>query len=166
METFKANFLIFIFIVSISYLGFWAFNNIKATNLALEADDTISDVGPVVITNPEPSVAVNNPSANVSKPAPEQTKEENKSNSNQALINDLEKLVADNVLMKKGSQGTRVGVVQEFLNIYGIKMSVDNDYGDTTVNAVKKFQADQKIYVDGQAGVGTYKKMIAWLEKN
>ncbi|HRH31623.1 MAG TPA: peptidoglycan-binding domain-containing protein, partial [Candidatus Paceibacterota bacterium] len=76
------------------------------------------------------------------------------------------KLIDDNVLMKKGSRGTRVGTVQKFLVEYGIKLSIDNDYGDSVVAAVKKFQSEQKLSADGQAGPGTYKKMIEWLANN
>ena len=75
-------------------------------------------------------------------------------------------VIDDNVLMKKGSRGTRVGTVQKFLKRYGVNISADNDYGDSTVNAVKKFQTEQKIGADGQTGKGTYQKMIDWLKSN
>jgi peptidoglycan hydrolase-like protein with peptidoglycan-binding domain len=93
-------------------------------------------------------------------PAPTET------NKNSALIDKLQGLIDDNILMKKGSRGTRVGTVQEFLKLYGAKVTVDNDYGDTTVTAVKKFQVDQKLSADGQAGPTTYQKMIEWLREN
>ena len=68
--------------------------------------------------------------------------------------------------MKKGSRGTRVGTVQEFLNIYnGTDSKIDNDFGATTENQIKAFQKSEGLTADGQAGPGTYKKMIEWLKK-
>lgn len=175
METFKANFVIFLFIVAVSWLGYWAVGNIKDSNSNLQASDATSNIGPVITSGPGSSnsnsqiavdkkpVEVITPTTNTN-PAPTDTN--TSSNSNKALIDDLEKLIKDNVLMKKGAQGTRVGTVQKFFNLYGIKMTVDNDFGDTTVNAVKKFQGEQKLTADGQAGAGTYKKMVSWLESH
>jgi len=85
---------------------------------------------------------------------------------NQTLIKELEKLIADNIFLKLKSQGTRVGTVQNFLNIYNkTSEKVDNDYGPGTVEDVKKFQKDQGISADGEAGAGTFRKMIEWLKK-
>ena len=84
----------------------------------------------------------------------------------QTLINELQKLINDKVYMKLGSSGTRVGTVQNFLNLYNnASTKVDNDYGAGTVNAVTAFQKAQKISADGQAGAGTFSKMIDWLKK-
>lgn len=84
----------------------------------------------------------------------------------QTLINELQKLIVDNIYMKKGSQGSRVGTVQKFLNIYNNTSNrVDNDYGSSTETAIKNFQKSEGLGVDGQAGVGTFKKMIDWLKK-
>lgn len=85
----------------------------------------------------------------------------------QSLINELQKLVNGNVYLKKGSTGTQVGTVQKFLNIYNKTSNrVDNDYGTSTVAAVKNFQKAQKLTADGEAGPGTFKKMISWLNNN
>jgi peptidoglycan hydrolase-like protein with peptidoglycan-binding domain len=54
--------------------------------------------------------------------------------------------------------------VQKFLGLYGSSVKVDNDYGATTVTAVKAFQKAQKITADGEAGAGTFSKMISWLK--
>src|SRR3989338_7685053 len=52
---------------------------------------------------------------------------------NQTLINELEKLISDNIFLKLQSQGTRVGTVQKFLNLYNKTSNrVDNDYGAST----------------------------------
>jgi len=83
---------------------------------------------------------------------------------NQSLINDLQKLVDGNIFLKLKSQGIAVGTVQKFLNVYNnTSNKIDNDYGTSTVTAVKDFQKDQGLTADGQAGSGTFKKMISWL---
>lgn len=84
----------------------------------------------------------------------------------QTLINGLQKLVDDGIYMKKGSLGTRVGTVQEFLNIYNKTSSrIDNDYGPAMETAIKKFQKDQGLTSDGEAGLNTFRKMVDWLKK-
>ncbi|PIZ53219.1 hypothetical protein COY25_03820 [Candidatus Uhrbacteria bacterium CG_4_10_14_0_2_um_filter_41_7] len=68
--------------------------------------------------------------------------------------------------MKAKSSGTIVGVVQEFLNIYNKTSNrIDNDYGPGTQKAVTAFQKAQGITADGEAGPGTFRKMIDWLKK-
>jgi peptidoglycan hydrolase-like protein with peptidoglycan-binding domain len=84
----------------------------------------------------------------------------------QSLINDLQKLVTDKVFMKVGSQGTRVGTVQTFLNIYNnTSKRVDNDFGAGTKTDLIVFQKAEKITADGEAGPATFQKMIDWLKK-
>ena len=84
---------------------------------------------------------------------------------NQSLINELQKLIDDNIYMKLKSSGTRVGTVQNFLNIYNTTSNkVDNDYGAGTVNLVMAFQKAEGLTVDGGAGPTTFKKMIEWLK--
>ena len=84
----------------------------------------------------------------------------------QSLIDELQKLIQDNIFMKVGSRGTRVETVQKFLNIYNNKTTkIDNDYGAGTKNAVMAFQKAVGISSDGQAGAGTFSKMIDWLKK-
>jgi len=82
----------------------------------------------------------------------------------QTLIDDLQKLVDKNAYLKLKSQGTSVGTVQKFLNIYGSSIKADNDYGAGTVTAVKAFQKAQGLTADGEVGVNTLKKMITWLK--
>ena len=84
----------------------------------------------------------------------------------QTLINELEKLAEGNIFLKLKSQGPSVGTVQRFLNVYNKTASkVDNDYGPGTVEAVKAFQKAQGLTGDGEAGPGTFRKMIEWLKK-
>lgn len=84
---------------------------------------------------------------------------------NQALIDELEKLINDNIFLKSKSRGTRVGTVQKFLNIYNNTSSrIDNDYGEGTKIAVAAFQKKEGLSPDGEAGPGTFRKMIDWLK--
>ncbi|HEY5588672.1 MAG TPA: peptidoglycan-binding domain-containing protein [Candidatus Paceibacterota bacterium] len=83
----------------------------------------------------------------------------------QSLINDLQKLVNNNILLKNKSQGPAVGTVQKFLNIYNSTSNkIDNDYGLSTVNAIKNFQKAEGLTVDGGSGSSVFKKMISWLK--
>ncbi len=85
---------------------------------------------------------------------------------NQTLINELQKLIDDKIYLKLKSNGTRVGTVQKFLNIYNkTSNKVDNDYGASTKTAVTAFQNAQGLTADGEAGPGTFTKMIDWLKK-
>lgn len=54
---------------------------------------------------------------------------------------------------KKGDTGTQVKNLQNFLNwALNLKLGVDGIIGNATINAVKQFQKEVKIYVDGLFG--------------
>lgn len=168
MESFKGNLIIFVFIVGVLALGYWAVMGISAENVSIiEGSSSSTDVGPVVTSDYEDTFvpAVDTTPEPVT-PTPTEEPKPTPTGTHAVLIGKIQDLIDDNILMKKGSRGTRVGTVQQFLKLYGITMTVDNDYGDTTVNAVKKFQTEQKLPADGQTGEGTYKNMIEWLENN
>lgn len=83
----------------------------------------------------------------------------------QDLINELQKLISDNVVLKLKSRGTRVGTIQNFLNIYNnTSNKVDNDYGVGTVKSVTAFQKDMGLTANGEVGKDTLNKMITWLK--
>lgn len=85
---------------------------------------------------------------------------------NQVLIDELQELINDKIFLKLKSAGTRVGTVQNFLNIYNKTSNrVDNDYGASTKTAVAAFQKAQGLTADGEAGPSTFMKMIDWLKK-
>ena len=85
---------------------------------------------------------------------------------NQDLINAFQQLITDKISMKLKSNGTRVGTVQNFLNIYNnTPNKVDNSYGASTEKEVAVFQKDQGLTADGQASSSTFSKMISWLKK-
>lgn len=63
-------------------------------------------------------------------------------------------------LSKVGSRGAEVSAIQEKLKERGIyNGAVDGIYGKQTEDAVKKFQKQQKLAVDGIAGPSTLKKL-------
>ncbi len=174
MESFKANLIIFVFILVAVALGYWAVVSLRTNSAEIALQNIPEDVGPMITSAPdaEPETPpVTNDSVTPEPSSGNQTtsipaEQPTQAGEHSSLIDDLQDLIDDNILMKKGSRGTRVGTVQKFLIEYGIDMDADNDYGDTTVNAVKKFQSDQKLSADGQAGPGTFEKMINWLEAN
>ncbi|MCB9809345.1 peptidoglycan-binding protein [Candidatus Nomurabacteria bacterium] len=82
------------------------------------------------------------------------------------LVRRLNGLIQDEIYMKVGSRGTRVGTVQEFLNIYlDAQSGVDNDFGPGTKTRVEQFQKTEGLTADGQPGPATYQAMIDWLNK-
>lgn len=177
MEKFKFTLLSLIVIMCVGLLGYWAFMTIEpgnahfykekqeeleAKNLALQQEiaDLKSELlnlqdeqGSAVAVEPTPSEPATTPTA----PA---------SSQHQTLINELQKLVTDQVFMKVGSKGTRVGSVQKFLNIYNkTNKTIDNDYGPGMKTDVTNFQKAVGITADGEAGPATYQKMIDWLRR-
>lgn len=59
-------------------------------------------------------------------------------------------------IRRTGSTGSCVRVLQKVLNKSGAKLSVDGSFGGKTRDAVKKFQRDHKLKVDGVVGVNTW----------
>lgn len=169
METFKAYLLIVGFIGALGFGGYWAATSLQDPVRVVNTDEI-----KVVAQTPIQTISQNQNETSVSTPTVVEnlnTQEDSveipasTSNSTHAdLISQLQKLIDDVVLMKEGSRGTRVGTVQEFLNIYNKTSSgVDNDYGPGTKTKVAAFQKAVGLTADGQAGPDTYKKMIEWL---
>ncbi len=96
-----------------------------------------------------------------------ESSDESQSNSSSeysGLIQRLNGLIDDDIYMKVGSRGTRVGTVQEFLNIFlDTTTPVDNDFGPGTKKNVAQFQEQVGIEADGLPGPDTYRAMIKWL---
>lgn len=179
MEKFKFILLFIIVIACIGLIGYWAIITIEPgnahfykekqlaleeKNLALQQEITeLKNELNLLKTKTEESAPVATaPSKPVEKPP---TTSSPTSSKYQSLINDLQKLITDNVFMKVGSQGTRVGTVQTFLNLYNkTSKKVDNDYGAGTKTDVMNFQKAVGISADGETGPTTYQKMINWLK--
>ena len=62
----------------------------------------------------------------------------------------------------EGDSGPAVVTLQTRLNVWGAKLTVDGDFGALTLTAVKAFQAEEKLTVDGVVGPQTW----AALNKN
>ena len=66
-------------------------------------------------------------------------------------------------VLAKGSKGRQVEALQALLLGFGYslpKYGIDGSYGDETIKAVKKFQSDNKLVVDGKAGPATWKVLL------
>jgi peptidoglycan hydrolase-like protein with peptidoglycan-binding domain len=63
------------------------------------------------------------------------------------------------VILKLGSKGDAVRVLQEALRVSGIRgvrgITVDGDFGQQTDTAVRNYQAHEHLTVDGIAGRDT-----------
>lgn len=126
--------------------------NTQLASLQPKVEDTVTEV-----VKEEPKPIEEKPKVESAQP----TKYKN-----QTLIDELQKLVDGNIFIKLKSQGTRVGTVQKFLNLYNKTSNrIDNDYGTSTQKLVIDFQKDQGLKADGELGPTTFKKMIDWLKK-
>lgn len=62
---------------------------------------------------------------------------------------------------QEGDQGEDVALIQQRLNSLGYDIgAVDGDFGEATENAVKNFQRDKGLEVDGIIGAHTYKLLM------
>lgn len=64
-----------------------------------------------------------------------------------------------NKAYKKGDSGPKVRLIQEWLNLHGIRIVIDGDYGAATDWAVRGFQMKAEITVDGVAGNNTFTEL-------
>jgi len=63
--------------------------------------------------------------------------------------------------LKLRAKGDSVRLLQELLNKAGYELVVDGDFGKKTENAVKDFQKQNKLIVDGIVGTKTWMKINA-----
>lgn len=180
MENFKFILFSILILALLGFAGYWAFSTIesgsthvdtqkqkeledKNEELEKEVADLKRQISLLELEKEEQEI-VNN---NVQEPVTTPTTPTVTVSKYQSLINDLQKLVDDNIFLKSKSQGPAVGTVQKFLNIYNnTSNKIDNDYGPSTITAVKNFQKAQGLTSDGEAGVNTFKKMISWLKSH
>jgi hypothetical protein len=180
MENFKFTLFSIFILVLVVLAGYWGFSTIESgtahvenkekkalqqENEALKKENeelknqiaslevqNLGEAGVSEISEVEPTEGSETSNPTVSK--------------HQDLINELQKMINDNVVLKKGSKGTRVGTIQKFLNVYNNTSNrVDNDYGAKTIEALKKFEVEQKLVVTEEIGKNTFQFMINWLEK-
>lgn len=177
MENFKVVVFSIIALALVGLLGFWAFTTLQSgtenkkeqeiKQLKEENESLKKEVKTLTnklsllesqVEKPSPTVTPKDPEP---KPSPSVTVYKN-----QALIDEIQKLVNAKVFLKLKSQGASVGTVQKFLNVYNkTSNKVDNDFGASTVAGVKDFQKDMGLTADGEVGPGTFTKMIEWLKK-
>ena len=69
-------------------------------------------------------------------------------------------------LLKKGSKGDSVKLLQELLNKHCFNLTVDGDFGNKTEEAVKQFQKRLNLTVDGIVGSKTFEALQAKYEAN
>lgn len=70
------------------------------------------------------------------------------------------------VLLKRGMNGMEVEALQQHLKDLGYLQSVDGDFGPGTERAVKEFQADFDLTIDGLVGSGTAAQVMTALQSN
>jgi hypothetical protein len=64
-------------------------------------------------------------------------------------------------LIRLGDRGAEVKKVQQMLNDFGWKLTVDADFGPSTQHAVKVFQRNHDLEPDGTVGKDTWTKLSA-----
>ena len=164
-----------IFLVVLGLGLYWAFTHLDS-GVSYARPDVVGEV--VQDSNPEQIPEPSEETPSEETPSEEQPEEPTESTpepseetpvvsaENTALVSALQKLIDDQVYMKSGSRGTRVGTVQKFLDYYfdDKNVSADNDYGPGTRDLVRQFQSENGLTADGQAGPSTYQKMISLLK--
>lgn len=81
----------------------------------------------------------------------------------------LDQLASSNILLKQGSTGTNVKILQEALIKLGYSCGpdgADGDFGINTYKAVVSFQKQEKIEVDGIAGPDTFAHLSKAIKNN
>lgn len=64
-------------------------------------------------------------------------------------------------LIRRGDRGPEVQAVQRMLNAFGLRLEVDGHFGPATEEAVKDFQKNHLLEVDGVVGPETWKTLAA-----
>lgn len=62
--------------------------------------------------------------------------------------------------MRRGNKMPAVGVLQILLNASGADLNVDGDFGRATFSAVKNYQKERLLHVDGIVGKNTWLRLV------
>ena len=173
MNRYMNTFVWIIIIIGLGLIGYFAYSRLS-NDFVYENEGEV----PVLVYNEETGTSGTTPTEEVVVPTtdtPAVTPVEEVAPTTGALPAEyavlggkIEKFISQyGGTMKVGSKGTRVGTVQEFLNIYNkTKDPIDNVYGAGTATKIKAFQTAEKLAgPDGQAGPATFTAMLAWLKK-
>lgn len=74
--------------------------------------------------------------------------------------------MAGRTTLQYGSKGSDVKELQQYLNNNGYNLSVDGDFGDNTLSAVKDYQQKNGLSVDGIVGTNTWGKLLGSTNSN
>ena len=62
----------------------------------------------------------------------------------------------ESLILQSGDSGPAVVYLQQRLNVWSAKITVDGDFGPATLSAVKAFQTKNKLTIDGVVGPATW----------
>jgi len=170
MNEFRYQITQIIFLVVLGLGLYWAFTHLDSGVSYTRPDivgEEIQNDNSEVPSEPSEEAPTDEQPEEPSEATPEPSEEAPVvSAENTALATALQNLIDDQVYMKSGSRGTRVGTVQKFLDFYfeDKNIAADNDYGPGTRDLVRTFQSENGLTADGQAGPSTYQKMISLLK--
>lgn len=165
MNEFKFQITTFLLVALLAFGGYWAFTSLDR-GVTYNRSETVASLSNDTeeITEDPGEISVVEESQREETPSEETPTEETPqelSEDLQDLADRLQGLIDDDIYMKDGSRGTRVGTVQEFLNLYlDTQSSVDNQYGPGTIERVRSFQQSEGLSADGLAGPATYEQML------
>ena len=151
MNELKFQLTTFLLVAILAFGGYWAFTTLD-TGVTYTKDQTVVvlDDDPVDVIEPVVTVVdgeEGNQETLIEDPV---TYSADLSAEETELVEKLQGLIDDGINMKEGSRGTRVGTVQNFLNIYlDTQSGVDNQYGPGTLARVKEFQDAEGLEADG-----------------
>ena len=63
-------------------------------------------------------------------------------------------------VLGKGDKGEQVKTLQRLLNAFGAKLSVDGSFGSLTQSALKSYQKDNSLQVDGICGIKSWESLL------
>lgn len=162
MNEFKFQITTFLLVALLAFGAYWAFTSLDR-GVTYTKDEVVATVDetPADEVDEDEVVVVDTTEDTTVEDQPTTTPTAELSADEQDLLDRLQGLIDDNINMKVGSRGTRVGTVQEFLNLYlDTQSGVDNEYGPGTKERVRQFQQAEGLNADGLAGPNTYEAMI------
>ncbi|MCX6140889.1 MAG: peptidoglycan-binding domain-containing protein [Candidatus Kapabacteria bacterium] len=67
--------------------------------------------------------------------------------------------------LKRGAKGKPVKLIQEWLSLNGVGLTIDSSFGPATEAAVKKFQSKVKLPVTGRVDRATFDSLVAPMKR-